>query len=77
MNLSTIKDFENWLINVHEKENIELKKSSDFPTSFWKTYSSFCNTSGGLIFLGVKENENQNTIVGINNSEKILKTLWD
>ena len=54
MNLSTIKDFENWLINVHEKENIELKKSSDFTTSFWETYSSFCNTSGGLIFLGVK-----------------------
>ena len=77
MNLSTIKDFENWLINVHEKENIELKKSSDFPTSFWETYSSFCNTSGGLIFLGVKESENQNVIVGINNSEKILKTLWD
>ena len=57
MNLSTAKDFENWLINVHEKENIELKKSSDFPASFWETYSAFCNISGGWIFLGVKDKQ--------------------
>lgn len=51
----TIEDLKQWLINVHEKYYIELKKASELPNAFWESYSSFCNTSGGWIILGVEK----------------------
>ncbi len=66
-----------WLLNIHETYYIELKKASELPNSFWESYSSFCNTSGGWIILGVKEEHPQNVILGVNNPEKALTSLWD
>lgn len=66
-----------FLINVHEKYYVELKKSSDLPASFWETYSSFSNTSGGIIILGVEEGHPHNIIRGINNPDKLLTDLWN
>ena len=66
-----------FLLNIHEKYFIELKKASELPNSFWESYSSFCNTSGGLIILGVAEEYPQNKIIGTANSEKILSNLWN
>lgn len=66
-----------FLTNVHEKYYVELKKSSDLPSSFWETYSSFSNTSGGIIILGVEEGHPHNIIRGINNPDKVLTDLWN
>ncbi|NBH15527.1 AAA family ATPase [Lachnospiraceae bacterium] len=73
----TIEDLKEWLINVHEKYYIELKKASELPNAFWESYSSFCNTSGGLIILGVVEGLSKNEILGVSNPQKTLTCLWD
>ena len=73
----TITDLKEWLINVHEKYYIELKKASELPNTFWDSYSSFCNTSGGWIILGVIEGHPKNEIVGVANPEKTIISLWD
>ncbi len=65
------------LLNIREKSYIELKKANELPNAFWETYSSFSNTSGGWIILGVAEGNPYNEIIGVGNVEKTLTSLWD
>ena len=67
-----------------ERINIEYKEASgDLPKSLWETYSSFANTIGGTIVLGIKEHRNKSVeegkfeIRGVGDVDKILKTFWD
>lgn len=54
-----IQSFLDDLMNGHENKEIEFKSAhGGFPGSFWKTYSSFSNTEGGIIVFGVKEKNN-------------------
>ena len=78
MNTKTDKaKLKEFLLNVHEKHVIELKKAAELPKAFWETYSSFCNTCGGMIILGVEEAKPKNIICGVKNVEKTLTSLWD
>ena len=47
------------------------------PEDFWQTYSSFANTEGGIVLLGVREHQERFTVAGITNVAKVLKELFD
>lgn len=59
-----------------ESADIEFKRSTDkLPKSFWETYSSFSNTFGGYIILGVTENADGIKISGVSGASKIIKDM--
>lgn len=47
------------------------------PRSFWETYSSFANTHGGCIALGVSESEDGLVVEGVPDVDGTLKGLWN
>ncbi|MCL0330164.1 RNA-binding domain-containing protein [Apilactobacillus xinyiensis] len=65
------------------KESIELEYktcSFELPDSFWETVSSFANTKGGYIILGVKEHKKDDKfeLVGIDvKPEAIVKQIFN
>lgn len=67
-------------VNTYESSTLEFKSAKKgFPRSFWETYSSFANTQGGVIYLGVKENNREYYIDGLTQEQVkgYEKTLWD
>ena len=61
---------------LQENERLEFKESvSSIPKDFWPTYSSFANTRGGIILLGVKDNPTK--IIGVKEPEKLLSDLFN
>ena len=71
------KDFN--IDSFREGNRFEAKLAKGgFPKSLWETYSSFANTDGGLILLGVKENRDHSfTIEGVENPDLFIKNIWD
>lgn len=64
------------LLSLNEDYTLEFKESvKTLPRDFWETYSSFANTKGGYIILGIKEKPF--TILGIESPEKIKKDLFN
>ena len=60
------------VLQDRESGELEFKSAAGgFPKSFWETYSSFANTDGGTIILGVKEKDGQFYLDGL--SEDIAR----
>ncbi len=72
------------LLKVGERITFECKKAENtIPKSVWETYSSFANTIGGTIVLGIKEDvaaldvERRFEVTGIANASKLKKEFFD
>ncbi len=62
-----------------EDNRLEVKKASGgLPNSLWDTYSSFANSYGGVILLGVVENNDGSFKTSdLKNTDKLTKDFWD
>lgn len=71
-------DFNN-LESYRENNRIEVKKAlGGLPKSIWETYSSFANTQGGVILLGVGEKSDHSfELFDLPDPEKLVKNFWD
>ena len=68
------------LRNGAEHTHLECKEAvNKLPRAFWETYSSFANTSGGIVILGVKENKEEGSfeVTGVSNPFEMVKNLHD
>lgn len=63
---------------LKESATFESKRCYDsLPKNFWETYSSFANTLGGTIVLGLEEADGRLKLAGVQNPDKVVKDLWD
>ena len=74
----------NILLQLGERITFECKKAEgQIPKSVWETYSSFANTIGGTIMLGIKEYMDETSsdkrfeITGVANPQKMRKEFFD
>lgn len=71
-------DMVEYLKTLTEGSTIELKKASTkVPSSFYETYSSFANTKGGKIYLGIDEiSKGHNEISGVKNPKELISSIF-
>lgn len=67
-----------------EKINLKCKKAeSAIPNSVWETYSSFANTDGGMILLGVVQNikepnpDKRFSFSSVKNPDQRIRDFWN
>ena len=64
---------------MREGNRLEAKRAKGgLPHSLWETYSSFANTEGGLILLGVSEHEDHSLyITGVDDARNMAQDFWN
>jgi predicted HTH transcriptional regulator len=66
------------LVKQGEIVHTECKEASGgLPDALWESYSSFANTDGGVILLGVKEVDRKFSITGVPKAATLIKRFWD
>jgi ATP-dependent DNA helicase RecG len=72
------------ILDLSEGADVEIKAAlgrdgrGELPKSFWQTYSAMANTDGGVILLGINEvTRGSFEVVGLKDSSKVKKSLWD
>ena len=64
-------------VNAGEDKDWEFKSAKGgMPGSLWETYSAMANTDGGVIVLGVKENDGDFEVQGLDDPPKMEKDFW-
>jgi ATP-dependent DNA helicase RecG len=78
-----MKDLRAYILGLCDKKEgyvVEFKSAKGgFPGTFWDTYSSFANTAGGIIVLGIREKDNKFVPDGLTEEQiyKYKKIFWD
>ena len=69
----------NHLEQYKEGNRLEAKKAQGgLPESIWETYSAFANSLGGLILLGVIENEDKSfSSVALPDPDQLAADFWN
>jgi predicted HTH transcriptional regulator len=69
----------NNLTAYQEDHRIEAKTAKNqIPNNIWDTYSSFANTEGGIILLGVvEENDHSLSVKGVEDAHKLIGDFWN
>lgn len=64
------------LVAKSENDAVEFNRArGGVPTDFWPSYSSFANTDGGVIILGVREKDGKREIEGLPDAENCIFSL--
>ena len=74
-----ISSFVEELMEKKESAEIEfISAAGGFPKAFWETYSSFANTNGGTIVLGIKEKKGEFYVDSLTDEliDKYKKEFW-
>ncbi|MGG5307900.1 hypothetical protein IGK38_002573 [Enterococcus pernyi] len=69
-------------IFTEPKENFQLefkKSQTKLSNDVWTTYSTFANTNGRIIILGIEElvSKKEYQVVGVDNPEKVITEFWN
>ena len=76
--MSELFDLSNF--DKYKEDNcLEVKKAEGgLPISLWESYSSFANSNGGVIILGVGERQDGSWYTtGLKNVDKLKRNFWN
>ena len=66
------------LLDGGETSRVECKLAAKaIPDSFWESYSAFANTDGGIVLLGIREENREFSIEGVSDAKKLVADFWN